>query len=182
MSGIRASLVRALADDASEVGMTYAELMAATGVKDTATSAAISNLRTSGRIFIAGVHQYRRYYGSAERMEACRPAYEAWVASVKKAAREARREKQREKAAKRPKAPKRHIQRPMVVRQAKAAPVHVKAAGPQTASWLDQEPIHPPHVKVQHIPSGVDSRYTVDPASVPRVPIREWARKPFAEA
>jgi hypothetical protein len=165
--------------DTSDIGLLHTDIQRATGLDGIRVSAAIRLLRLAGHVFVIGKFKDSRFFAGSERAEACRAAFDAYMAKLtadrKERAREAHNRNSRKYLASKPKPdrphkkpgpqpkpkaePKpRHRQKPPSV----SAPVTISKK-PQEA-WKNAEPIIPPHVKVQKLPGcPPDHRFHVSP-------------------
>lgn len=93
---MRSRLIEILLADESPTGMTHGQLMSAMGFADRRSlSSVIGKAHEFGRIFAIGKLKDMRYFGTAERREACRGATEALIATEQAARKQAAKDRQK---------------------------------------------------------------------------------------
>jgi hypothetical protein len=161
-------------------------------------------LRKAGKCFVLGAFKDSRYFASAERTEACRPAWDAFMAQVKIQRRNRMLERERiqerayyarlkaagklPKRERKPRPPKPKVPKLATPKKPKAAK-SVNAGGlivrqPALNAGVEiKKPrevlpvVIPSHVRVQVCPCGKDQRYSV-PADHVGEFLREWRALP----
>jgi sRNA-binding protein len=182
-----------LAADTSPLGMTFEQVMEASGLGQRQCSAALQLLKRAGRCFSNGIHRFDRFfYASAERMEACRPAVDARLAEVSEARRAEERRKnaanarskraaaRKAKEAPQPKEKAAPKQKPAKVAKP-AKPANVQIRKPPKVKWSDAPVVVPDDVKVTVCP-GCTPRSFAPPPEFKGPLVREWERRRGVEA
>lgn len=164
-----------LAADTSPLGMTYPQVVEASGLDRRRCSSALRLLKLSGRCFSTGVHRFDRFFYATEaRMEACKDAVAARLVVVRKQrkAEQSRKHRERLRAAAAAQAPEPKAAKPKrekaarkkaapKVVAAKPAPVTIRKTPAQ--KWSDAEPIRPPGLKVTVCPGYVPLTFRPPP-------------------
>jgi hypothetical protein len=194
-TGLRARVLAHLLADTSPIGPSYADLAAIfPDFAGRPLQSCLAHGKENGVLFTLGRGHATRYYPSLERREACREAHEAFLAQVA-----AKRKKAKQKA-KQDVWMRRHYEKQgltgeEVLRRMEAlrakraagirkesvdATVTVKA---ERQSWATAEPVIPPHVKVQRLPSGKDERFSFTPPPGWRGAItQDWLNRRLQES
>lgn len=150
------AIVTAVRAHDGRLGATHPHLVQVTGLTARQVSKSLASMVYSGRLFSACCKGVRHYFVSAEARDA---GAKAFVESEQRAAAEKR--EARRKAV-----------RPLKL--GVNAPVQLGSA-PRKA-WGNAPVVVPGNVKVTVCPTYQDTRYTVDPASVPRIPVQMWGQ------
>lgn len=152
-----ASIIEAVRAHDGRLGATHPHLLRVTGLTARQVTKVLSRMVYAGRLFSACCKGVRHYFLSAEARDA---GAKEFVAAEQRAAAEKR--AARQKAAVRP------------LKFGVNAPVQLSSA-PRKA-WDKAPAVVPGDVKVTVCPTYQDTRYTVDPASVPRIPVQMWGQ------
>lgn len=176
------ALVRGILEaDTSQLGMTYPQLVEASGLDGRQCSSALTLLKRAGLCFSTGIHRFDRFfYASAERMETCKPAVDARLELVREQRRQATAEaRRRQENARRERLglpPLKATPGPRIKPKAEKPPKAAKAPAPKVLpaapmskeararkAWREAQPVIPPTVRVTVCPGYVPRTFRPPP-------------------
>ncbi len=176
-------VIAVLAESQNTIGINNAQIREATGLTAVAVSSAVLLLKRTGRAFVLGHDRDARWFPTAERLEACRPTFDAYMVQLRASRRQAKLDKNAKRGreyraslglkkpgpvgAKKPaKQTKAASPAPRVMTEPQKAwmdaPVNIKK--PPKCNFKDQPAIVPKDLQVQKLPGCPErSRFTPPP-------------------